>query len=71
MPSSRDRIESALKNLKKEHFRITEPRKALLQLLVQADTPLSAEEAHRRLAGLARDAWLEAGTSLWGALTRD
>jgi len=42
-------MDSALQSLKKERFRITEPRKALLELLVEAATPLSAEDAHLQL----------------------
>ncbi len=49
MPSSDHKFESAITNLKKERLRITEPRKALLQLLVEAPKPLSAEELHTTL----------------------
>ena len=49
MHSSQEKMDSALESLKKERFRITEPRKALLHLLVDSPTPLSAEDAHRQL----------------------
>lgn len=41
--------ETAISSLKKERYRITEPRKALLRLLVDSQKPLSAEEAHAEL----------------------
>ena len=40
---------SAIDSLKKERYRITEPRKALLKLLIESDKPLSAEELHQKL----------------------
>ena len=49
MSSHKEKFESALSSLKKEHLRITEPRKALLQLLVDSKTPRSAEEIHTAL----------------------
>lgn len=49
MHSSREKMDSALESLKKERFRITEPRKALLNLLIDSQNPLSAEDAHQKL----------------------
>ncbi len=49
MPSSNHRFDTAISSLKKEKLRITEPRKALLQLLVEVSKPLSAEELHENL----------------------
>ncbi|HCR31747.1 MAG TPA: transcriptional repressor [Opitutae bacterium] len=49
MPNSEHRFNSALNSLKKERLRITEPRKALLQLLVDQSKPFSAEELHEML----------------------
>lgn len=36
----------AITSLKKDRYRITEPRKALLRLLIDSQKPLSADEAH-------------------------
>ena len=49
MSSSTHRFDTAIDSLKKERLRITEPRKALLQLLDGAPKPLSAEELHEAL----------------------
>ena len=49
MSSSTHRFDAAIDSLKKERLRITEPRKALLQLLDGAPKPLSAEELHEAL----------------------
>tara|TARA_B100001057_G_scaffold498131_1_gene604230 strand:- start:588 stop:1019 length:432 start_codon:yes stop_codon:yes gene_type:complete len=49
MSSSTHRFDAAIDSLKKERLRITEPRKALLQLLDGAPKPLSAEELHDAL----------------------
>lgn len=49
MSSSTHRFDAAIDSLKKEHLRITEPRKALLQLLDGLSKPLSAEELHDAL----------------------
>ena len=49
MSSSTHRFDAAIDSLKKERLRITEPRKALLQLLDGAPKPLSAEELHGAL----------------------
>ena len=44
-----EKVESAIKLLRKEGLRITEQRKAILNVLAHADTPLSAEENHVNL----------------------
>ena len=49
MSSSTHRFDAAIDSLKKKRLRITEPRKALLQLLDGAPKPLSAEELHEAL----------------------
>ena len=49
MSSSTHRFDTAIDSLKKERLRITEPRKALLQLLVGVSKPLSADELHEAL----------------------
>ena len=49
MSSSTHRFDAAIDSLKKERLRITEPRKALLQLLDGAPKPFSAEELHDAL----------------------
>ncbi|MEM9159938.1 MAG: Fur family transcriptional regulator [Verrucomicrobiota bacterium] len=46
MSSPQEKFETALTSLKKERLRITEPRKALLQLLVESKMPQSADELH-------------------------
>lgn len=55
MTSSARKFDSALDSLKKERLRITEPRKALLRLLVGLSKPLSAEEVHESLGAEAFD----------------
>jgi len=50
MSRSPNLFEDAIKTLKREKMRITEPRKALLRLLVETERPLSAEVAHSALA---------------------
>ncbi|MCH6258036.1 transcriptional repressor [Puniceicoccaceae bacterium K14] len=49
MASTDNKLENAISNLKKESLRITEPRKALLKLLIDTHKPLSAEELHEAL----------------------
>ncbi len=49
MSSSTHRFEAAIDSLKRERLRITEPRKALLQLLDGVSKPLSADELHEAL----------------------
>ena len=49
MSSPEHKFNSAIDSLKKERYRITEPRKALLKLLIDSDKPLSAEELHSAL----------------------
>lgn len=49
MSSSTHKFDAAIDSLKKERLRITEPRKALLQLLVGVSKPLSADELHEAL----------------------
>ncbi|MDQ8182542.1 Fur family transcriptional regulator [Pelagicoccus sp. SDUM812005] len=49
MKKPEKQYEVAISSLKKERYRITEPRKALLRLLVESQKPLSAEDAHLSL----------------------
>ncbi|MDQ8202099.1 Fur family transcriptional regulator [Pelagicoccus sp. SDUM812003] len=49
MSCENEHFDAAISSLKRERYRITEPRKALLRLLVDSERPLSAEEAHDRL----------------------
>lgn len=49
MAYSNEKLDHAISSLKKESLRITEPRKALLTLLIDAQKPLSAEELHEIL----------------------
>lgn len=49
MANPQERFDNAISNLRQGHLRITEPRKALLQLLVEATQPLSAEQIHDQL----------------------
>ena len=44
-----EKAESAIKLLRKEGLRVTEQRKAILNVLAHADAPLSAEENHANL----------------------
>lgn len=55
MTTSERKFDSALDSLKKERLRITEPRKALLRLLVGLAKPHSAEEIHESLGADAFD----------------
>ena len=41
-----EKVESAIKLLRQEGLRITVQRKAILNVLAHADTPMSAEENH-------------------------
>lgn len=41
------RIDDAIDVLRREHYRITEPRKAMLAVLVEQSRPLSAEQLHQ------------------------
>jgi len=43
------KLDSALNELRSGRRRVTEPRKALLRLLLESDKPVSAEEAHLAL----------------------
>lgn len=49
MEKTEQQYDEAITSLKKERYRITEPRKALLRLLIESKKPLSAEEAHASL----------------------
>ncbi len=49
MEKSEHQYEAAISSLKKDRYRITEPRKALLRLLVETQKPLSAEDAYEAL----------------------
>lgn len=55
MESDDHQFDHAITSLKREHFRITEPRKALLRLLISSERPLSAEEAHAALGSVDYD----------------
>ncbi len=46
MEKPEQKYEVAISSLKKDRYRITEPRKALLRLLIDSHKPLSAEDAH-------------------------
>lgn len=48
-------FDSALDVLRSEGMRITEPRKALLQFLVERERPVSAEEVHESLGQASSD----------------
>ena len=43
------KLDTAIGSLKKERLRVTEPRKALLKLLIELPKPYSAEEIHAQL----------------------
>ncbi len=47
MPHDKPRIDDAIDILRREHYRITEPRKAMLAVLVEESKPLSAEQVHQ------------------------
>ncbi|MEM9227027.1 MAG: Fur family transcriptional regulator [Verrucomicrobiota bacterium] len=47
---SKPDYDHAIDVLRREHYRITEPRKAMLSVLVDAPKPLSAEELHARIS---------------------
>lgn len=49
MSASSSKFDTAVNSLKKERLRITEPRKALLRLLIELSKPFSAEEIHEKL----------------------
>ncbi len=49
MTEPENKFEEALSSLKRERYRVTGPRKALLKQLVDSDKPLAAEELHARL----------------------
>src|SRR5688572_25656327 len=49
MHNHSSQYDEALTSLRKERYRITEPRKALLKLLTETDKPLAAEELHEAL----------------------
>lgn len=49
MNAAEQKLDSAIDSLKKERLRVTEPRKALLKLLIKLTKPYSAEEIHERL----------------------
>lgn len=49
MGDSHNSFDTAISSLKKERYRITEPRKALLRVLIESEKPLAAEEAHALL----------------------
>lgn len=50
-----DHFDAAISSLKRENFRITEPRKALLRELIASEKPLSAEELHALLGAAKYD----------------
>ncbi|MDP0495152.1 MAG: Fur family transcriptional regulator [Verrucomicrobiota bacterium JB024] len=47
MPHDKPRIDDAIDVLRRERYRITEPRKAMLAVLVKESKPLSAEQIHQ------------------------
>lgn len=49
MEETNNHFDTAISSLKRERLRITEPRKALLRILIETERPLSAEEAHEAL----------------------
>ncbi len=49
MSTPEAKFDTAVSNLKKEKYRITEPRKALLKLLVESTHPKSADDLHSQL----------------------
>lgn len=49
MDTPKPHIDDAIDVLRREHYRITEPRKAMLAVLAEESKPLSAEELHRRI----------------------
>lgn len=49
MAFSEQQYDAAISSLRQERYRITEPRKALLRLLLESEKPLSAEDAHEAL----------------------
>lgn len=49
MEHTHHQFDAAISSLKRERYRITEPRKALLRILIESKKPLSAEEAHAAL----------------------
>lgn len=52
MKADREKLaQSALANLKASPLRVTEPRRALIRLLAEAETPLSCEEILNRSEG--------------------
>lgn len=55
MSENTQRFEDAIAALKRKSCRITEPRKALLQVLIESRKPLSAEEAHIALGSESYD----------------
>ena len=55
MSNTEEKFDTALSSLKKERLRITGPRKALLQLLVNQSKPYSADEIHEMLGSSSFD----------------
>lgn len=49
MSNQKTKFDSAISSLKRDNYRITEPRRALLRELIQSDKPHSAEEFHKLL----------------------
>ena len=49
MASQDNQFDTAISSLRRDKYRITEPRKALLRELIGSDRPLSAEELHAQL----------------------
>ena len=51
MNSMSNLVEDAIRHLRKGGYRITGQRKAILEVLANADSPMSAEENYTRLSG--------------------
>ncbi len=55
MANQKPQMDAAIDVLRREHYRITEPRKAMLATLVREPKPLSAEEIHKHIAATKAD----------------
>lgn len=49
METPKPHVDDAIDVLRREHYRITKPRKAMLAVLADVPNPLSAEELHQRI----------------------
>ncbi len=48
-PSAETQFDAALKTLRDNHHRVTEPRKAMLRILTREHGPFTAEEMHQKM----------------------